>query len=110
MVDPFNTLCVLVLSMLKPLVLTVFYLTCAFASSAHAFGPKLPNNAGLRDARDSEADDVLRRKTELRSALQAQKPGSPPDGPTGAVAAPPARQLSDQDRADLRQQIRQQRP
>lgn len=92
----FTHICVtliFLIRMTKPRWAMVLILLIAFSSDAHAF--------------ETNAQEVLRRKAELRAALQAQKSAEQPN-PQG-TGSPPARQLSEQERANLRQQIRQQR-
>jgi hypothetical protein len=109
MVNQIHIFRVLVPSMFKPLALTIFCVTCVMGQGAYALGPKLPG-APTRDAREGDSEELLRRKADLRAALQAQKSAASADGQAGSDSVPPGRQLSDQDRANLRQQIRQQRP
>ena len=59
-----------------------------------------------RDAQ-READAPQQRRAELRSALK--EPGSRDNSGQRQDGAPAERQLSDQERANLRQQLRQQR-
>jgi hypothetical protein len=96
--------------MFKPFVLIILSVVCALSHSASAFVAKPSNAAGSRDARDADSDALLRRKAELRATLQAQKLAAEQDRQAASDRVPPGRQLSDQDRAKLRQQIRLQRP
>jgi hypothetical protein len=79
--------------MFKPRWAMVFFLLIALANGAHAF--------------ESNAQESNRRKTELRSALHAQNPVVQHNAQ--GAGTPPARQLTEQERVNLRQQIRQQR-
>ena len=92
--------------MFKPIATSVFCLATLVAAPAHASGSKQAD--GISVAREGNADDVLRRKADLRAALHSRK-AVPDNAPSPNGNATPGRILSDQERANLRQQIRQQR-
>jgi hypothetical protein len=79
--------------MSKPVWAMVFFLLTALANGAYAF--------------ESKAKESNRRKTELRSALQAQNLVVQHNAQ--GAGTPAVRQLTEQERVNLRQQIRQQR-
>jgi hypothetical protein len=79
--------------MLKPLCAKFFYLSITLASGANAF--------------ESNAQESLRHKAELRAALRAQNLVVQHN--VQNAVPPTARQLTAQERVNLRQQIRQQR-
>ena len=87
----------------------LLFLMIAVAGVAQASSPQQQPDAKVGQ-RPAIADDSQRRKADLRSALRAQKqPVLDSKQPNGGTT-PAGRLLSDQERADLRQQIRQQRP
>jgi uncharacterized membrane protein len=94
--------------MFKPIAISVFCLATVVAAAAHASDGKQANGVGV--TRDGDADPVSRRKADLRAALHARKQSAPDHGQAPQGNASPGRILSDQERANLRQQIRQQRP
>ncbi|MDE2418151.1 MAG: hypothetical protein KGN32_10120 [Burkholderiales bacterium] len=79
----------------------VFLALCCLASGAGAgtHGPGAGHENAATAPRGT-ADDAQRRRADLRAALQTQQ----------FAGNQSSRQLSVQDRAELRQQLRQQRP
>lgn len=69
---------------------------------AWAVKPAQPDGIGVRtsEARGSIDDETQRRRSDLRTSLQSQQQ-------SGGVT--PARQLSVEDRAELREQVRRQK-
>ena len=93
--------------MFKPIAISVFCLATLAAAASHASGSKQPDGHSV--AREANADEVSRRKADLRAALHSRKAvQDDTQSPRGNATA--GRILSDQERANLRQQIRQQRP
>ena len=68
--------------------------------------PRLAVAGPADDASLNQQAQKEQRRAELRSAMKAQRPGF--DGSGAATPATGSRQLSAQERAELRQQLRQQ--
>lgn len=94
--------------MFKPIAISVFCLATVVAAAAHASGSKQADEVSV--TRDGDANEVSRRKADLRAALHSRKQSAPDNAQSSRGNAGSGRILSDQERANLRQQIRQQRP
>ena len=83
----------------------VYGLLILFGAAAFAHAVKhgsAPQEATSRDVATSA--DILSRRASLRATLKSQTD----DASKAAASARPERQFSDKERADLRQQLRQQ--